>query len=353
MIYKHLVKMSIKNKKSREKIWSTFDEENINYINEYKNINMNDDKNINDNLCNKCKSNIYTSIYGLLACSNKECGILIKDIIDQSAEWRYYGADDNKQDDTSRCGMPVNPLLIESSMGCKVLCNNKSSYEMRKISRYTNWLSMPYKEKTQYDEFQKISIIANQSNIPKIIIDKAIIFYKKFSEAKTFRGLNRDGIIAASIYISFRENKYPRTIKEISSIFHIDNTSTTRGCKIATSLLNVIEDELPNEDKTNLFSTSPSSFIYRYCSRLNINNEYTKLCMFVAETIEKKNLIPENTPHSIAAGVIYFVSSVCKLNLSRKAVYIISEVSEVTINKCFKKLESIKDKLIPPSLIKH
>ena len=116
------------------------------------------------------------------------------------------------------------------------------------------------------DEILAYSELIILTNIPKIIIDKAIIFYKKFSEAKTFRGLNRDGIIAASIYISFRENKYPRTIKEISSIFHIDNTSTTRGCKIATSLLNVIEDELPNEDKTNLFNTSPSSFIYRYCS---------------------------------------------------------------------------------------
>ena len=27
---------------------------------------------------------------------------------------------------------------------------------MRKIRRYTEWQSMPYKEKTQYDEFEKI-----------------------------------------------------------------------------------------------------------------------------------------------------------------------------------------------------
>ena len=301
--------------------------------------------------CECCQSNLYITDEGLTACSNTKCGILYKDIIDQSAEWRYYGADDNQSDDPTRCGMPVNPLLKESSFGCKVLCNGRTSYEMRKISRYTNWLSMPYREKSQYDEFQKITILANQSGIPKLIIDDAMIYHKRISEAKTFRGLNRDGIIAASIYISSRMNKYPRTVKEIATIFHLDNTSATRGCKNAVSILNEMENEMSNEEKTLLCNTTPSSFIDRYCSRLNINNELTKLCKFIAIRIETNNLIPENTPHSIAAGIVYFVSSECKLNITKKAVFTISEISEVTINKCFKKLETMKDKLIPPKLV--
>ena len=73
-----------------------------------------------------------------------------------SAEWRYYGADDNQNSDPTRCGMPVNPLLKESSYGCKVICQGSTTYEMRKIRRYTEWQSMPYKEKSQYDEFQRL-----------------------------------------------------------------------------------------------------------------------------------------------------------------------------------------------------
>ena len=60
-----------------------------------------------------------------------------------------------------------------------------------------------------------------------------------------------------------------------------------------------------------------------------------------------KNIIPENTPHSIAAGIVYFVSQKCRLNISKRDVNVISEISEVTINKCFKKLDGITDKLIP------
>ena len=67
--------------------------------------------------------------------------------------------------------------------------------------------------------------------------------------------------------------------------------------------------------------------------------------------IEKMDLMPENTPHSIAAGVVYFISQNCKLNICKMDVKNISEISEVTINKCFKKLEKIKLDLIPEVII--
>ena len=289
--------------------------------------------------CDMCKSSVRMTENGFLACSNPKCSVIYKDMVDQSAEWRYYGAEDSNSADPTRCGMPVNPLLVESSYGCKVICQGSTTYEMRKIRRYTEWQSMPYKEKSQYDEFQRITIIAHNAGIPKI------------SEHKTFRGLNRDGIIAASIYISCRTNDCPRTAKEIATIFTLDNTSATKGCKNATAILNEIECEMTNKDKTSLCKTKPEDFIERYCSKLNINQVLTKCCKFVALRIQKGNMIPENTPHSIAAGIVYFISQICKLNISKRDVNKVSEISEVTINKCFKKLESIQDKLVPKAIL--
>jgi transcription initiation factor TFIIB len=288
---------------------------------------------------------------GFLTCTNTKCGVIYKDMLEQGAEWRYYGADDTQSSDPTRCGMPINPLLHESSFGCKVICGGKTSYEMRKIRRYTEWQGMPYREKSQYDEFQKITILANQSGIPKLIVDDAMRYHKRISEAKTFRGLNRDGIIAASIYVAARINNYPRTAKEIATIFHLDNTAATKGCKNAISIINELEHEMENSDKTNLCQTTPIAFIDRYCSKLNINSELTKLCKFVAVRIQKNNLIPENTPHSIAGGIVYFVSQICNVNISKKAVSNISEISEVTINKCYKKLSSMTEQLIPKSIL--
>jgi transcription initiation factor TFIIB len=303
-------------------------------------------------MCEICNSILAFSDEGFLTCTNHKCGIIYKDIIDHSAEWRYYGADDNQNNDPTRCGMPINPLLHESSYGCKVLLNGSMSYEMRKIRRYTEWQSMPYKEKSQYDEFQIITTHAQHAGMPKMIIDDAIRYHKKISEYElTFRGDNRDGILAASIYISCRINNYPRTAKEIANIFHLDVTSATKGCKNAISIINNIEKDMDNKEKTMFCKTKPESFIDRFCSKLNINNELTKLCKFVSMKIEKMDLMPENTPHSIAAGVVYFISQNCKLNICKMDVKNISEISEVTINKCFKKLEKIKLDLIPEVII--
>ena len=351
-----------KKSKDIKKLWSLFDTtieedasseikksklECIYRTNETKTI-------IENEICSSCKTHLFVGDDGFMTCPNKKCGIIYKDSLDQSAEWRFYGADDNQNNDPTRCGMPINPLLQESSYSCKVLCPGKSSYEMHKIKRYTDWQSMPYKEKSQYDEFQLITIISQNAGIPKMIIDDATRFHKQISEAKTFRGLNRDGIIAASIYISCRVNNFPRTAKEIADIFNLDNTSATKGCKNALSIINDIEhnNNNNNDEILTLNKTTPLSFIERYCSKLNINNELTSLCKFIAHKIDKNNLIPENTPHSIAGGIIYFVSQICNLNIPKSTINNISKISEVTINKCYKKLEQHKSELIPAIILK-
>jgi len=145
---------------------------------------------------------------------------------------------------------------------------------------------------------------------------------------------------------------YPRTAKEIATVFVLDNTSATKGCKNAVNLLNKMEEDDETLHKITFNQTKPTAFIERYCSRLNLNKELTMVCKFVANKIEKNNIIPENTPHSVAAGIVYFVAQTCHLNISKKNVNNVSEISEVTINKCYKKLDKMKEDLIPRVILK-
>lgn len=328
---------------NKKLIWDTFSDE----IKEMNNIEC-VFKKCDTNMCDVCGYLLSLTEEGYMSCSNSKCAIIYKDIIETSAEWKQYN--DNSVDQ-SRCGMPINPLLEESSFGCKVSCGSTSSYEMRKIKRYSEWQSMPYKEKSQYDEFQRIINMAQNGNIAKIIIDDAIRYHKIISDNTTFRGLNRDGIIAASIYISCRINKTPRSAKEIAKIFHLDNTSATKGCKNAITIINTIEQDLSQSEKSDFGTTNADSFIERYCSKMNIPSDLTKLSIFVSKLIQKQNLIPENTPPAIAAGIIYFVIMEFRLNISKSVIHQVSEISEVTINKCYKKICGLKSKLIPQKII--
>ena len=300
-----------------------------------------------NDLCIACNAPLMLMDNGFPTCTSDKCGIMYKDILDYSPEWRFYGADDKNANDPTRCGNPINPLLVQSSFGCKVLSSNRSSYEMKKIRKWTEWQSMPHKEKSLYDEFQFITVMAQNAGIPKIFIDNAMTIHKDISEQKMFRGLNRDGIKAASIYISCRLNGCPRTSHEIAQIFRIDKTSATTGCSMAVNILHNIERDLDPSKQTELCVTLPSSFIDRYCSRLQFNPEQTMLAKFITKKIEHLHLITDNIPHAIAAGIIFFVAYNCNNNVTKQDIKGISGVSEVTINKCFKKLETYKSTLIP------
>ncbi len=336
---------------NKKQLWNSFEKEINNKEDNNEEIECIYRDTTPGTFCECCESLLVITDEGYQACTNNKCGIIYKDILDSTPEWRYYGADDNTISNPTRAGPPINPLLIESSFGCKLICSNRASYEMKKLKRYAEWQSTPYKEKSLYEEFERISIFAKHSGIPKIIVDDAVRYHKKISEYKTFRGLNRNGILAASIYIACRLNNYPRTAKEIGTIFNIDNATATKGCKNANSIINEIENENENNGKTVLCKTTPEAFIERYCSKLSINKELTNLAIFIAIRILQQNLIPENTPSSISAGIIYFITQECNLNVTKKQISFISEISEVTINKCYKKLESYKNILIPKKII--
>jgi len=144
-------------------------------------------------------------------------------------------------------------------------------------------------------------------------------------------------------------NGCPRTAHEIAEIFKLDKASATKGCSMAVNILANIDRG--TDGQSELCATKPSSFIDRYCSLLCVNPELTLLSKFIANKIEQKNIITDNTPHAVSAGIIYFVSQVCGLNISKKDIHNKCGVSEVTINKCFKKMNSIIGDLIPKCIL--
>ena len=120
---------------------------------------------------------------------------------------------------------------------------------------------------------------------------------------------------------------------------------------MAVNILNNIERNTEPNSQTDLCSTTPSAFIERYCSKLNIPSELIMVAKFVSKKLEAASVINDNTPHSVAAGIIYFVATTCSLNISKTEIRQICGVSEVTINKCFKKMDSMRAQLIPQTIL--
>jgi transcription initiation factor TFIIB len=256
----------------------------------------------------------------------KLCNHINDRFIDSSAEWRFF-ADDNKASDMTRCGLPTNELLPQSSLGTMIGHTPGACHDMRFFRKYQMWTAMTYKERSLYNIFDVLSLNAANHGIPHSIIDEAKNLYKQISEAKLTRGDNRSGMIASSIYMACKRNQVPRSAKEIAHIFQISPKVMTRSCKRFQEIL-----------KLELDSTIASDFIQRFGSRLNLGKDLRAVCLRAVERAEEHGVNSENTPPAIAAGCIYLVCTMFGVPIDKAAMTEVCGVSMVTIAKCYKKM---------------
>jgi transcription initiation factor TFIIB len=289
-----------------------------------------------------CCSDIsnYLSDNGIIVCS--KCGNTISNIMD-GPEWRFYGVSDSKRTNPTRCGMPVNVLLPESSIGTCVSYRGGDK-NMYKVRQYQKWSGMPYKERSLLKVFEEITRLSKKGNIPNSIITEAHMLYKITSSTKISRGSNRKGIIAACLYFACKINKVPRSTSEIAEIFDINTKIMSKGCKKFQEImqLNKVDIYRINDvDSINLYD-----FIDRFCSNLDLSEQDITNIKTIAEKSVEINLVYENTPPSMAAGCIFLYVKHKQLSILKKDISDVCKISEVTINKCFKKLEPHTEYLV-------
>lgn len=271
---------------------------------------------------------------GMTKC--KVCSNIISNIVD-NPEWRYYGNTDSKSSDPTRCGMPVNTLLPESSVGSTIAYNSNTK-TMNQIRKFQKWQGMPYKERSLYKVFLEIQEKCKKNNIPNIIINEAKSLYTIISKTKISRGSNRQGIIAACVYFACKECNVPRSSNEIAEIFIIKPTIMTKGVKKAQEIISMNKKNKQRLSKSS--SIQAKDFIDRFCNKLEIDGESIKEIKLICEKCMKENIISENTPPSIAAGCIfYYIKKKSLEQITKKQISEICKISEVTINKCTKKIE--------------
>jgi len=277
---------------------------------------------------------------GILTCN--QCKNTLSNIID-GPEWRYYGSNDTKSSDPTRCGMPVNQLLPSSSVGTSISYRS-NNYNMHKMRRYQQWNGMPYKERSLLKVFEDISRLCKSNDIPSIIINESHSLYKIVSSTKISRGSNRKGIIAACVYFSCKINKVPRSTNEMADIFNIKVPVMTKGCKKFQEIMQMNKLDINRINETTTITID--DFIDRFCSKLNLTDDDILQIKELSYLSQLYNLVNENTPPSMAAGCIYLYIKQNELDIHKKNISDICKISEVTINKCYKKLETHIDKLI-------
>jgi transcription initiation factor TFIIB len=287
--------------------------------------------------CSNCgdENLIFDYSNGIIICS--ECGLVLQNIIDSGAEWRYYGNGDNKGSDPTRCGDPINPLLPKSSMSTFISGNSFGS-----IKKLHMWNQMPADERSLWLVFKKINAFTINSNLSTKLTDEAKLNYKKICEKDSnanvlTRGSIRDGLIAACIFVACKNNNQTRRVEEIAKMCNITPQEVSKGLK------KFVEIEKQKNIKINVYKDNKiHEFIERYCKLLNIPYHYQKICHVIAERCNKIFILKSNTKPSICSGILFLISEMYNLNIKKIIIIQHIGVSEVTLNKIYKKLNIYK-----------
>ncbi len=289
--------------------------------------------------CDDVKNHlVYNCITTCKICNNTITNIIIE------PEWRFYGSQDTKSSDPTRCGMPVNSLLPESSIGTSISYKGKRTHSMNKLRKFQQWNGVPYKERSLLKVFQEIERVCKKNGLTKIIINEANSLYKIVSTTKISRGSNRKGIIASCVYFSCKINRFPRSTNEVAFMFNITVPIMTKGCKKFQEIMQINKVDINRIHLTKTINID--DFIDRFCNKLELSLEDLNQIKEISKLSKMYNLISDNTPPSMAAGCIYLYIKEYNLDISRTMIAEVSKISEVTVNKCYKKLEQHKDNIL-------
>ena len=205
--------------------------------------------------CSECNSRNLAELNGYYVCQS--CGLYNDCIIDSGQEWRFYGADDSKGNDQSRCDIPTNELLPKTSIGSLVGFSTRENKTSKRIRNMNYWNAIPYRESSLLESFNNITIMAQNSGINQCIIEEAKYMYKKVTDIKSSRRTKKEAMKAGCVMLACKLKGVPRNCTEIAQIFKLKNNKTFRkSIKAFEEIWNNIQLKEGNANKTNKTNNS-------------------------------------------------------------------------------------------------
>jgi transcription initiation factor TFIIIB Brf1 subunit/transcription initiation factor TFIIB len=268
------------------------------------------------------------------------CGMQHGDVLDETAEWRYYGTEDNKHGvDPNRCGMPNNQMLGISSLSTVV-----SGRGAEKYRRLSTWNGYTYRERELIKMLNTLRRKAHIYNLPESVIEKTIHIWKKISPSYVKRDTSKKSLVAACFIYALKDNGIFKTIEDICRLFEIEQKKLTRGC-------NEFVELMYNKDKKYIQTCATTSDTKHLCAQyakmLEYPEEAMQMTIRVAILENKMGICTSSNPKSICVGVLYLISDHYKLGVTKKQISELCKVSEVTITNTYNKILKYKRFILP------
>ena len=175
--------------------------------------------------------------------------------------------------------------------------------------------------------FSKLGLVVSNLSLSNSVRKESAAIYRKALDMDLVRGRSIDKLLVATVYISCRLCKVPRTLNEFEEGTGISQKTISRNYRFLARELGI-----------NLPPISPNDYIPRFASRLGLSSEVEVRSIEIINQAKDLGLTSGKDPASVAAATLYGTSMLFGERRTQTEIAKSLGVTEVTIRNRFKEL---------------
>ena len=277
----------------------------------------------NTNQCPECDGRVTTKAVETVC---EDCGLVIDEQrIDHGPEWRGFD-----EDERERTGAPLTAarhdrgLSTEIGRGTDANGNELSGQKRRRLARMrreqTRGRFQSKAERNLAHGLSEVRRISSALELSETIRDQACQLFRSAQNENLLQGRSIEAMAAASVYGACRCNGRPRTLNDVTESARVEQSRVTN----AYTTLNT-ELGLPAQPVT------PSAFVPRLASELNVSDQIRQRARQLAEASESAGATTGVRPSGFAAACLYKAGREDGRWLTQSDVADVANVSVVTV----------------------
>ncbi|QLC33966.1 transcription initiation factor IIB [Halarchaeum sp. CBA1220] len=287
-------------------------------------------------ICPECGGDLRTDEgHGETVCS--DCGLVVEDdAIDRGPEWRAFNS--QEKDQKSRVGAPTTNMMHDKGLSTNIGWQDKDAYgnslssrQRQKMQRLRTWnerfRTRNSKERNLKQALGEIERMSSALGLPKEVRETASVIYRRALNEDLLPGRSIEGVATASLYAAARQMQTPRSIDEVATVSRIDDMEFKRTYRY-----------IVRELKLEVAPADPASYVPRFVSELDLNDEVERRARDLLKTAGDKGVTSGKSPVGLAAAAIYAASLLANQKVTQSEVSAVTDVSEVTIRNRYQEL---------------
>ena len=263
----------------------------------------------------------------------RTCGLVLEEnIIDSTVRGTSRDKEGNSY---SQNGAPVNISLHDGGMatGFKVRGNLKNKDVWYRLWRLNNQTRVRgTRERNLSRAFTELSLLVSNLSLSKSVRNESASIYRKALDKDLIRGRSISKLMVATVYIACKSCRVPRTLDEMAEVTDVDKKTIGTNYRFLVRELGL---KLP--------IVSPSDYIPRFASKLNLSSEVEVKSIELVNEAQELGLTSGKDPASFAAAGLYASSMILGERRTQTEIARALGVTEVTIRNRFKELNNALD----------